>query len=373
MKWVFCFLAFFISMFSFSSEDYSKFGRGLVVPHNWKENAQFIRMGQKRVSLPDTFDWRQKVTLSPVKNQGNCGSCWAFSTTATWRDAMIVQAKENGDGSEQYVLDCNRQGYSCNGGYFDVSEIWVTPGAVREKDYAAYSAKKYSCNTSAPKFAKALKWFYIEGSKGGDPTVDDIKEALMLYGPVSVGVAAGNDWSNYRGGILQGSACTSKQLNHAVQIVGWGKGYWIVRNSWGTGWGEQGFIRIAFDCDGIGELPNVIVYKEGTPDPGPGPNPPPPEPCELPKASTGYPEQFDAVAGTRYLMGTAAVKGEKYVWKADPPFSNNAVPTTAQIYYKPYMTKTLTVTATNKCGSSSASTIMNIDVSLKAKRLKTFQ
>jgi hypothetical protein len=384
MRYLLIFLIGLLSMQSFAKDDYSKFGRGLNVPSDWKKKAQFVKVKSiSSVALPEAFDWREKVKLSAVKNQGNCGSCWAFSTTATWRDAMIVQAGEVGDGSEQNVLDCNVQRYGCDGGYFDVSSIWVSPGAVREADYAPYKAVKGSCNSAAKKFAKAISWKYIQGAGGGDPTVDDIKTAIMTYGPVSVGVAAGEDWNSYSGGILSGSKCTSKQLNHAVQIVGWGKDHWVVRNSWGTGWGEQGYIRMAYGCDGIGELPNIIVYKDGinptpNPDPNPTPNPDPtptpdpePTPCPLPKVSTGYPAEFQAVIGQRYLMGSKAVKGEKYLWTADPAFGGGAKPITAQIYYKPVSTKKITLTASNKCGSASASSNMVMsEVSLSKKQLK---
>lgn len=351
-------------------ENYANYGRGLTVPPDWMEKAEFVKVEKSTRALPATFDWREKVKLSPVKNQGQCGSCWAFSTTATWRDAMIVQAGEAGDGSEQNVLECNRQGYGCDGGYFDVSEIWVTPGAVREGDYKAYSASKGACNKSATKFAKALSWKYLQ-----DTSVDGIKAGLMKYGPVSVGVAAADDWSNYRGGILKGSACKGTQLNHAVQIVGWGEGHWIIRNSWGTGWGENGYIRIAFDCDQVGELPNVIIYKDGTPnptpeptpDPNPDPNPnptpeptPDPKPCVLPSVKTGYPATYLVRPGKTYLMGGKSQPKVSYLWTAEPAFSNNSAPKSAQIKYSPYMTKKITITGTNECGSSSASTNMVI-------------
>lgn len=342
--------------------------RGLIIPKNWDMGKTFwSAKGLVRGDLPTTFDWRQKVTLSPIKDQGNCGSCWAFSATETFRDAMIAQSGGGGDGSEKYVLDCNKQNYGCQGGFFDAAQIFVSPGSVRESGYKAYNAKKETCGSATP-FTKAADWRYVARDENSRPSVDEMKAAMMTYGPLSVGVAAGSSWNNYSGGIY--TACSNKQLNHAVQIVGWGETYWIMRNSWGTGWGEKGFMRIAFKdasgqpCDGIGEAANFYVYSgspEPTPTPGPTPEPtpgptPPPGPCTLPTASTGYGAEMTAKAGKVYLMGKKSVSGVTYSWSAEPAFNNNAAPTTAQIRYQPVITKTLTVTAKNACGAASAST-----------------
>jgi len=343
-----------------------EYKRGLVIPKDWNKKVTFYSFAT-REDLPTTFDWREKVTLSPVKNQGNCGSCWAFSSSSTFRDAMIVQAGIQGIGSEKYILDCNKK-YDCNGGFFDIDDFFVNPGTVAEQNYPAYNAKKETCRQVAIG-AKASSWGYVAQTASGKPSVDQMKRALMKYGPLSVGVASGNDWSNYKGGVLSGSACTSKQLNHAVQIVGWGDGHWIVRNSWGTSFGENGFIRLDFGCDGIGEAANFMIYSGGnpTPDPTPGPTPgptpeptpgptPDPKPCILPTATTGWSDTLSATAGKTYLMGKRGKRGVSYSWVAEPAFSNGAAPTTAQIRYSPIMTKRLTITAKNECGSASAST-----------------
>jgi len=376
------FLALMFSMTGLSVE----YQRGLVRPKDFKQTS-FIKMPKMRGDLPAEWDWRTKVTLSPIMNQGNCGSCWAFSATSTFRDNMVVQAGQQGDGSEKYMLDCNDQNYGCQGGYFDSAELLLKKGSVRLAQYSPYNAKKETCKSNTP-FLKATTWGYVVDMGNQATEVEQIKQAIMVYGPVSVGVAAGSSWNSYTGGIY--TSCSNKTPNHAVQIAGWkddssinGGGYWILRNSWGQSWGEQGWMRIAFkdsagkNCDFVGELANVFTITGTppgpTPEPTPGPNPdptptppptPPPGPCLLPEATTGWPAELTASAGKTYQMGKNPKKTKdriSFVWVADPAFESGAVPKTAVIRYTPIKTKTLTVTYTNKCGSTSASTKVLLD------------
>ena len=338
-----------------------KYSFGLVMPPDWKAKANFVsaKPALKRVALPDAFDWRTLKTLSPIKNQGNCGSCWAFSSASTFRDAQIVQAGEAGDAAEQFLLDCNTKGYGCDGGYFSINDMFLSPGSVHEAQYP-YQGKQGQCKPTTS-YSTIKSWAFVPTDSAGNPSVEEIKAAIYAYGPVSVGVAA-SDFSNYKSGIFCG---TATQLNHAVQLVGWGTDHWILRNSWGTGWGEQGFMRIGYKCNQVGEAANYMVYASAVPPgpPGPDPTPQPTPPCKLPTASTGYAASINSRAGARLLMGKPGVKGVSYTWSANPAFDGGAVPRTPQITYVPRLTKTLTLVATNPCGSSSASTRVNIPVS----------
>lgn len=363
--WKMLVLMFFCSSTFLHAEQYK---RGLTIPKDWKKKAKFESSLGLITAAPAEFDWRTQKTMSPIMNQGNCGSCWAFSASATFRDALIVQGGQNYLNSTQEVLDCNSQGYGCDGGFFDVDSFFVSPGTATESAYGAYVAKKNTCKKVA-KTAKAVSWHYVAQSSNGTPSREEIKAAIMAWGPVSIGVAAGASWNSYTGGIYK--TCNNAQLNHAVQLMGWSDAgqYWILRNSWGSGWGESGYMRIAYvnssgqPCDGVGEAANYFkVAGTPSPDPTPGPTPTPtptpPGPCALPKASTNRPPEFKAQLGVTYNMGARAVTGVKYAWTAEPPFNNGAAPTTAIIGYKPTATKKLTVTATNVCGSASASTLM---------------
>lgn len=340
---------------------------GLVRPDNWKMGIRYKSVIGEVGTLPTKFDWREHPNgITRVEDQGSCGSCWAFATAAVMQDVLKLTGLGANDLSEQALLSCSNPGrWSCQGGWF-AHDYHIYPGAVPASDFP-YVAADVVC-----KYGISHKWFlkdwaYLPADMNDMPAREEIKAAIYKYGPVAVGVAAGSSMSNYRGGVYCG---TETQLNHAVVLTGWddAQGVWFMKNSWGTGWGEGGgFMRIKYNCNGIGTNANfVMTEKLPEPQPGPGPDPKPtPDPeCEpQPVADTGYPDEFEVEVGKSYLLGVPAVKGTKYVWRADPAFNGNAVPKTAQIKYKPAMTKTLTVTATNKCGSVSASTILYTDVS----------
>ena len=359
-------IIFLMILFSLNAISEEKYKTGLIIPKDWKSKAKFESSIIRDVGVPAEFDWRKEVTLSPILNQGNCGSCWDFSATATFKDDMIVQKPVSApDSSTQQVLDCNRQGYGCDGGFFDVDEYFVSPGTSKDSAYGSYVAKKQSCKSGIPVYGKAAGWAYVAQSSNGSPSDAEIKAAIMAYGPVSVGVAADNAFSAYTGGVF--TNCVSKQLNHAVQLVGWSDsgGYWIMRNSWGSNWGESGYMRLKFGCNGIGEAANYFKFDGSptpTPDPTPGPTPDPTPvpPCTLPKVSTGFPAQVNAKKGKIYNLGSRAVSGETYIWTAEPAFNGGVTPTTAQIRYQPAITKVLTITAKNDCGSASATSAFNL-------------
>jgi hypothetical protein len=368
MKFYLIALSLFFSTFLHAVE----YKRGLIIPKDWKSKATFVSSFHRGMALPSEFDWRLQKTMSPIMNQGSCGSCWAFSASATFRDALVVQAGQSYANSVQEVLDCNAQNYGCQGGFFDVDQFFVSPGTSHEQAYGAYVGKKQTCK-KITKTNSAISWHYVALSSNGTPSKDEMKAAIAAYGPISIGVAAGSSWSSYTGGIYK--TCNNSSLNHAVQLIGWSDAgqYWILRNSWGTQWGESGYMRIAYvnsagqPCDGVGEAANYFKVTstpsptpspDPTPTPGPTPPPTPPGPCSMPKASTGKPAEFKATIGTTYTMGIRAVKGVSYSWSAEPPFNNGAAPKVSIIGYKPTATKTLTVTATNDCGTSSASTSM---------------
>jgi Pyruvate/2-oxoacid:ferredoxin oxidoreductase delta subunit len=332
------------------------FRTGLKIPLGFKP-ANIIKadLGE---DLPATFDWRTKVQLAPIENQGNCGACWSFCTTATFQDVKRIFG-ETEDLSEQYLLSCaNPTEWSCNGGFFGHDAHKSPRGAVLASEYP-YTGTDSACKSGLNYRWKLTSWAYLPG--GETPTVNDIKAAIYKYGPISIGVAADSSFSNYSGGIFQGSGSTS--LNHAVNLVGWGTDHWILRNSWGSGWGENGFMRIKFGANKVGAWANFIVYNtEPTPGPGPGPDPepPPPPPCDpQPYADTGYGDAIKVRVGGQVYLGTKARPGHYYYWTADPAFDNNALPKDAKIKYSPRITKRLTVHAVTQCGEATDSVTVN--------------
>jgi cathepsin L len=204
--------------------------------------------------LPPSVDWRTKGVVSPVKDQGSCGSCWAFATTQTVESYVALKTgKAPPILSTQDVVSCapnpNHCGGDggCAGATAEVGLTYIaTAGQALEKDYP-YRAVTGSCQ-SKPRTK------YISGWKDL-PTNNytALVYGLAEIGPMAVSVDAGS-WSFYSGGIFNGCSLNDIDLDHAVQAVGYGtengKDYWIVRNSWGSGWGERGFIRLLKHSDG---------------------------------------------------------------------------------------------------------------------------
>jgi hypothetical protein len=330
---------------------------GLVIPKDTKK-IKFQSVAVE-YGLPDEFDWRAKVQLSPIENQGSCGSCWAFSTAATFQDVKRIFGEKD-DLSEQYLLSCaNPAEWSCNGGFFAHDAHMSPRGAVSAAEYP-YTGTDSTCRTDVNYQWRLSSWAYVSEN----PTVDQIKSTIYKYGPVSVGVAADNAFSSYSGGIFQGSGST--QLNHAVNIVGWGKGYWIMRNSWGASWGEGGYMRIKWGANGIGAWLNYVVYNQNPdpgpdPDPNPDPDPEPPPPCDpQPYADTGFGEIVKVRLNTVINLGTRPRPGTRYFWTAEPAFDNGAVPQQPQIKYRPRVTKKLTVHAVTRCGEAQDSVMIEV-------------
>ena len=197
-------------------------------------------------SVPSTLDWRQKGAVNPIKNQGQCGSCWAFGTIATTEAAAYADTKTLRSFSEQQLVDCDRASIDngCGGGlpYYAMQYI-------RSHGIALESAYGYTARDGYCRYTSSMKAYSL--SKGGERitsnNVDQMKAALTK-GTIAVLVEADRSaFQRYQGGILDDYSCGT-QYDHAVSLVGWGNEngteYWILRNSWGTSWGESGYMRV---------------------------------------------------------------------------------------------------------------------------------
>ena len=183
------------------------------------------------------FDWSSK--LSGVKNQGSCGSCWAFSAIGALepRYHLTTKKKDRVDVtfSEQQLVDCDTRSSGCNGGLMTYAFMYLQSAKfMKESDYA-YTARKGTCRADAGKGVDVVK-----GYKSASGSHNALISAGQ-DGPVSVAVDASN-WSGYRGGVF--SNCGTR-LNHGVTFVGYDGSAYKIRNSWGSGWGENGYIRLA--------------------------------------------------------------------------------------------------------------------------------
>jgi len=192
-----------------------------------------------------TVDWRTKGVITPVKDQGQCGSCWAFSATEAIESYAALSGKALVALSPQQINSCDKVDGGCNGGNTETAYEYVAKAGGLESGadypYTSGGGTTGTCHFDASKVAIKIK-SYTSVAKG-----ETSLQSALNNGPVSICLAA-DAFQSYRSGILQ--SCPG-QVDHCVQAVGYDSGanYWIVRNSWGTSWGEAGYIRIAIGKD----------------------------------------------------------------------------------------------------------------------------
>ncbi|KAL3571189.1 hypothetical protein D5086_028438 [Populus alba] len=196
--------------------------------------------------VPASIDWRKKGAVTPVKDQGKCGSCWAFSTIVAVEGINFIKTNKLISLSEQELVDCNtEENHGCNGGLMDYAFEFITKqkGITTEANYPYRSQDGHCDAKKANQPAVSID--------GYEDVPHDNENALLkavANQPVSVAIdAGGSDFQFYSEGVFTGEC--GKELDHGVAIVGYGTTvdvtkYWIVRNSWGSEWGEKGYIRM---------------------------------------------------------------------------------------------------------------------------------
>ncbi len=251
---------------------------GAVEPPDWREKARWDPCLPNGRDLPATFDWRlvdPHGAVTAIRNQGNCGSCWAFGAMGAMESAILRATGQFVDLSEQWFVSCSASG-SCNGGWHHKALEAATCngtqygdpcggyGAVLESHFPYVASNSpCACPYNHP---YCLEGWYAVGELNSIPTVEQIKQAIVDHGPVAVCVYV-NDWFQaYRSGIFH--ICEDQWINHVVVLVGWddNQGVWFMRNSWGASWGENGYMRIAYDCSRIGYATCYVVYPTPPPD-----------------------------------------------------------------------------------------------------------
>ena len=202
--------------------------------------------------IPSSWDWRDLTGNIKIRNQGGCGSCWAFATNAPIEFLIKYKTEKEIDLSEQFLISCNRQGFSCaNGGWWAFDE-YKTDGFMSENIFP-YVGRDIPCKQCQPiNYIKLVNWSYVDVN-GGIPNIKSLKSAIIQYGPVAVGVSVGNNFYGYKNGIFDYNSPYG--INHAVVIIGWDdyKQSWLIRNSWGTGWGINGYMFIRYGFSSIGD------------------------------------------------------------------------------------------------------------------------
>ncbi|KAL3882315.1 hypothetical protein ACJMK2_028672 [Sinanodonta woodiana] len=212
--------------------------------------------------VPDAIDWRQSGYVTPVKGQGRCGSCWAFSATGSLEGQTFRKTKTLVSLSEQQLVDCSGKfgNHGCSGGMMSNAFAYIQyyGGLESEHDYL-YVGKDQTCTASKSKVVATCR-----GSvcipKGSESS---LKSAVGEVGPVSVAIHAGPTFMRYRGGVYDDPSCTAR-VNHGVLVVGYGtdggKDYWLVKNSWSAGWGEKGYIRMARNKNNQCRIADLGIY-----------------------------------------------------------------------------------------------------------------
>jgi len=206
------------------------------------------------------FSWKDRGMVTSIKNQRNCGGCWAFTTAAVFESNLLIRKNLRIDISEQFLLDCatGKNGLdagSCYGGWYGGAFDYLQGGNAVMEYYAPYKAKNSVCLPRKKVKVKVAAWGYVR-KNGSIPTVKEMKVALCKYGPIAISIKATPAFQAYVGGIFDEhtSVRNQKDVNHAMTIVGWddSKRAYLVKNSWGVRWGEKGYAWVEYGCNNIG-------------------------------------------------------------------------------------------------------------------------
>jgi len=224
------------------------------------------------MALPDTFDWRDKGAVTPVKDQGQCGSCWAFSATGNMEGQWFLAGNKMVSLSEQNLVDCDHEcldandcDSGCEGGLQPNAYNYVIKtGGIDTEDSYPYRGEDDTCAFKPASIgAKISNWTFVSMNES------QMAVYMVNNGPLAVAVDA-LIWQFYLGGVITVGCGTS--LDHGVLIVGYGTEvdifgyeieYWTIKNSWGADWGDSGYVYIekGTGCCGVDQYPTSSIVK----------------------------------------------------------------------------------------------------------------
>ncbi len=224
-------------------------------------------------AVPASFDWRDSGMVPPIREQGSCGSCYAFATVGVMESAMLINGI-SADLSEQFLVSCT-QNYNngCSGGFPDSHKYHVSTlaqnqsetGAVLDSDMP-YTGSESACYAVAHPY-RLMSWQRVDANWNTIPNTETLKNIIFSKGPVAASVCSKTAFDNYDGGIFTtNETCSGSATNHAIILTGWKEDpvygtVWILRNSWGTWWGDQGYMYIKAGTSSVGYNATYVVYE----------------------------------------------------------------------------------------------------------------
>ncbi|UYV60943.1 hypothetical protein LAZ67_1002894 [Cordylochernes scorpioides] len=227
-----------------SSQEFTERMNGLIISEN---RTMDLYEPSGDMELPSSLDWRSKGYVTEVKDQGYCGSCWAFSTTGGLEGQHYRKTGKLVSLSEQNLVDCSTKTHGCNGGYMrDAFEYIMKNGGINTEESYPYMGYTDNCHYNKSNIGATCK-----GYKRINQDEESLKQALAAVGPISIAIDASGNFQEYKGGVYNNPDCGNAigSLNHGVLLVGYGQengmDYWLVKNSWGDSWGENGYIKMS--------------------------------------------------------------------------------------------------------------------------------
>lgn len=188
--------------------------------------------------LPASLDFRLTgEVVTAVRDQAACGSCWAFSAMESVEGQMGMNGHLTRL-SAQNLVDCVTEDYGCDGGWPDDALAYVEKTGIETESTYPYAGVDQTCNSTSLSNHTNID-FYVEVTGGSDA---QLQAALFLFGPVSIAIYVDSGFESYTAGVYDNDACPTDSPNHAVLLVGYQPGYWIVKNSWGGAWGQEGYV-----------------------------------------------------------------------------------------------------------------------------------